>query len=207
MAKLRIVHFSDWHGEARELPAADLYVCTGDMYPDPYGYQSRESRDHQATWRPELRAKFASPEAPIVAVRGNHDLWPLFPIFGGAAPVYEVSSVRDVYNVLGLRVGGFYGVRAISRTRGPVLEQDGRLEERVAGLDPDLDLLITHMPSAGVLDHDGYMSYGHDALRRWVLLQQPKLHCHGHIHEAAGMDRLLDTVVSNAATTHHVIDL
>ncbi|MEI7741463.1 MAG: metallophosphoesterase [bacterium] len=31
---MRIVHFSDWHGETKNLPPADLYVCTGDMLPN-----------------------------------------------------------------------------------------------------------------------------------------------------------------------------
>jgi Icc-related predicted phosphoesterase len=31
---MRIVHFSDWHGRTMPLPAADLYVCTGDMLPN-----------------------------------------------------------------------------------------------------------------------------------------------------------------------------
>jgi Icc-related predicted phosphoesterase len=31
---MRIVHFSDWHGNTYELPSADLYVCTGDMLPN-----------------------------------------------------------------------------------------------------------------------------------------------------------------------------
>lgn len=31
---MRIVHFSDWHGDVFSLPPADLYVCTGDMLPN-----------------------------------------------------------------------------------------------------------------------------------------------------------------------------
>ena len=31
---MRIVHFSDWHGGAFDLPPADLYACTGDMLPN-----------------------------------------------------------------------------------------------------------------------------------------------------------------------------
>lgn len=31
---MKICHFSDWHGSVRVLPAADLYVCTGDMLPN-----------------------------------------------------------------------------------------------------------------------------------------------------------------------------
>ena len=34
---VRIVHFSDWHGQFYDLPEADLYICTGDLlssYPE-----------------------------------------------------------------------------------------------------------------------------------------------------------------------------
>jgi Icc-related predicted phosphoesterase len=31
---MRVCHFSDWHSDRNKLPAADLYVCTGDMLPN-----------------------------------------------------------------------------------------------------------------------------------------------------------------------------
>lgn len=31
---MRICHFSDWHSDRNKLPAADLYICTGDMLPN-----------------------------------------------------------------------------------------------------------------------------------------------------------------------------
>jgi Icc-related predicted phosphoesterase len=31
---MRIVHFSDWHGQKMKLPKADLYACTGDLLPN-----------------------------------------------------------------------------------------------------------------------------------------------------------------------------
>lgn len=43
---VKIVHFSDWHGQFSPLPEADVYVCTGDMLTNfPVHREPREWQD------------------------------------------------------------------------------------------------------------------------------------------------------------------
>ena len=90
---IKVCHFSDWHGHARKLPEADLYVCTGDMYPnfpvkdrDKGSYTYRDYLivpEHEVQKQREFadllqskggfRRFLGSPDAPVVLVRGNHD--------------------------------------------------------------------------------------------------------------------------------------
>lgn len=209
---MKIVHFSDWHGVGlAELPEADLYVCTGDMYPDTYGYRTHNTELAQHDWPASYAPLFASPEAPVVCVRGNHDMHPIGRLFEGPnRKVYEIDRASQPHTVVvggtTLRIGGFWGVRAIGPT-GPDLAQDARLVGRIKALPRDLDILLTHMPPGGCLDKDDVRGYGLQELRDWVIECQPELHCFGHVHESNGLDRLCKTIVSNAAVGMNVIDL
>lgn len=52
-----ICHFSDWHGNTTQLPKADLYVCTGDMFPNfpLITFQvDKWSRDGLRQWRANM---------------------------------------------------------------------------------------------------------------------------------------------------------
>jgi DNA repair exonuclease SbcCD nuclease subunit len=51
---MRIVHFSDWHGQTLELPAADLYVCTGDMLPNFLIHTIRRPDGTMVAWETNL---------------------------------------------------------------------------------------------------------------------------------------------------------
>lgn len=51
---MRIVHFSDWHGGAFDLPPADLYACTGDMLPNFRVYDIDLKSGGRAVWEHNL---------------------------------------------------------------------------------------------------------------------------------------------------------
>lgn len=63
---MRICHFSDWHGAINKLPAADLYICTGDMLPN---FPMLEFADglhgqRRKQWRANTRLLDAAPPQP-----------------------------------------------------------------------------------------------------------------------------------------------
>ena len=75
-----------------------------------------------------------------------------------------------------------------------------------------IDILVTHMPPYGILDHygtphtnqDGRVfpqgaHFGSRALRKFVNKAKPKLHVFGHIHEGHGLEIINDTTFVNAA--------
>lgn len=230
-----ICHFSDNHSGTQLLPKADLYICTGDFYPNApllkfRKYDRKTGQEREIWWDPngpsldptipyyrrpdgdliarKIEAKreehlqklwiqkiggyrqfLASPDAPVVCVRGNHDFTDLAPAFGG--DVWEVDNdpTRTI-TIGGLKIGGFRGIPYINgewsdekqkmkvadwgeddltprKLPGDVDRSDVKgLDdlESIIGLVPkDIDILISHCPPRGLLDSYGH-SYGSEAL-------------------------------------------
>ncbi len=238
---MKIVHISDWHGNFHALPEADVYVVTGDMLPNFPGVRHIPGRfgggitvrniDHdkerrlQADWierkfnhplaHKNFRQKFlASPDAPVVCVRGNHDFIDLAPLFIGG-PTYEIQDPTDVFEICGLRFGGFRGINWIAGEWADEMRDD-TLERAVSSLPHDLDVVVTHSPPQGVLDRVGGYPFGVRAYASWVNrclyeegMKLPRLLCFGHIHEANGVivSKEQGMTVSNAATTVNVLEV
>ena len=213
---MRIVHFSDWHWEFSKLPEADLYVCSGDMYPDcpsidKFGQrQKRIERIKQFSHANKLAANggfkqyLGSPDAPVICVRGNHDYADLAPLFEGCNLVHEFI-VNEVVEVAGLRVTGHRGIPHIY---GGFADEMGRAEllDLARSMDDSCDLYLTHYPPAGVLDNE----YGLGGILSWMEYKTKKsnvLHCMGHIHEEGGQTLQHGHVLfSNAATTYNLLE-
>lgn len=189
----RIVHFSDWHGRWQELPPADLYVCTGDMYPNSRACMWAD-KDPETRMQIEVakRMPLRVPNGtPTLLVRGNHDYANLIDLFGHGDEFRDPTSLM----IGGLRFGGFRGVPPIC---GEWADEMGEaeIEHRCNQLGP-VDVFVTHAPPAGRLDN----GYGSKALRDYVDRVKPRAHLFGHIHEAAGVTRVGGTTFSNAAMT------
>lgn len=233
---MKIVHASDWHGRLIELPEADVYVFTGDMLPNfpvterDYGLRLWQivpevERAKQAEWLADRkhphRGMLASPEAPVICVRGNHDFIDAADLFHGA-DVTEFVDNEDC-TVLGRRFTGHRGIPWINGTwsdevhRPDLIDMMKRMRRA--------DVYVTHYPPWGVLDSFGTPgAEGHYGLEemayRLISLSEPPadrpleldavraLHLFGHIHEHGGVTRQEANVLfSNAATTFNVIDL
>lgn len=169
---MRIVHFSDWHGDKCELPPGDLYICTGDMlkdYPEKIGkrqlrqgkiqitmddtwinprrqvyYQARDVRDNN------YRDLLGTPEAPVVVCRGNHDFVSLAGLFDGGA-VYEIGKSITTFQIGDLIVGGVRGIRYIAGEWSDEIREPD-IDELFERLPYTLDILVTHAPPYGMMD-------------------------------------------------------
>lgn len=215
---MKIVHFSDWHWKIADLPEADLYVCTGDMY-DNYPVRNQPAdrlrMDGSRGWRidPEweremqandvkrfvaaggFRDHLGSPDAPIVCVRGNHDFIDLAPLFEGCNLVHEFIG-NEIVEVLGLRVTGHRGIPFIFGSWNDEIERDV-LFDRVRQM-PDADLFLTHYAPAGILDFEVMSkgrveSYGLEGMKEELIKKMgpAAVHCFGHIHGSGGMKKEL----------------
>lgn len=215
------------HASFVTLPLGDVYVCTGDMYPDlaaPAGgwgvsdhemTSALEKRMLQMAWslKNPFREGYGIPwDAPVVCVRGNHDFHHLRDWVGG--DVYEFCDDPTVSFVInGLRFGGFRGIPVIGGGWADQID-DHEFRRRCELLPPSLDVLLTHTPPLGVLDEWDGRNNGSQQLRDWVLSQSRfygghvlRLHAFGHIHSDAGVTRVWNTQFSNAAETFNVIDI
>lgn len=204
---MKIVHFSDWHGQQMRLPSADLYVCTGDMYADyVQGTEPRAQVAEAAQRAGWFRTVAASPDAPIVCVRGNHDIAPLAPLFVGCNLVHEFVDNEQV-TLAGLRVTGHRGIPSVPLSRGGWSDELSRadLMDRVRAM-PAADLVLTHYAPQGILDSNFGLGGMVNVL--WHKLDGHGLHCFGHIHECGGLvERIDELTFSNAACTFNVVTI
>lgn len=153
-----------------------------------------------------MREIMGNPDAPVVVCRGNHDFTDLTPLFGGH--VMEVGSEPTSFAVLGLRIIGVRGVRAMIGEWADELD-DPTFDDRCRRLEPEAQVLVSHCPPAGVLDKcRDHSEGGAPGLAAYVQRTPSlKLHCFGHIHEQRGKRMIGDILFSNAATGHNLIEI
>ena len=214
----RVVCFSDTHGRHHRLtgrlavPDGDVLLFAGDAC----------SEGTPEEWAAFCRWLGELPHPHKVVVPGNHD-WPLQPDrprwnvrarYDAAARALAHRQAEDAGAVLlldaeatvgGLRVYGtpwvpvFYNWAFNLPRRGTALaEAHGRIP---AGL----DVLVTHGPAYGRLDrtHRGTRAGCEVLANRLGALAKngkgPRLHVHGDIHEASGIQRRPGRTTVNAA--------
>lgn len=190
---LTIVCISDTHGhhDITVVPAGDILIHAGDLTK----FGELDEVDSFNAWLGTL----AHPHKVVVA--GNHD-W--------CFQRYPQEARRRLPNALYLQdeaaeLAGlkFYGSPwqpwfldwAFNLPRGP------ELAAKWALIPADTDVLVTHGPPEGIGDLTKHWYHVGDAdLRHRVQQVRPKLHVFGHIHEAAGVCRVDQTLFVNAAT-------
>ncbi len=197
---LVVVHMSDWHGKMHEVPAAGLYVCTGDMlrnYPVIKGsacspsYDKRREMNFQGKYVRDnsFRDCLGTKDAPVIIIRGNHDWVNLAQWVGGE--VYEIGTSPKTFEVCGLKVSGYRGVSQINGGHSDELRPEHD-RDRANELDEDIDLLVTHSPAYGIKDKVGKTSLGLNGLKSYITKRlyapepKPLVHMFGHIHEDFG---------------------
>ena len=182
---------SDTHEQHRELslPGGDLLIHAGDVT--------------LFSARPSAVADFnewlgEQPYRYKVVVPGNHDT--LF-----CQPAYQAQFTNASLLInSGLVNGGLriWGSPATNLNEGAfALPYD---EERAAvwgAIPVDTDILITHIPPAGILDGEPGTDErsGCDLLRREHRRIHSRLHVFGHVHGGAGIRHTSRTVFVNAS--------
>jgi len=118
--------------------------------------------------------------APLLFVRGNHDL-------PGRLGDYPLAAEIDgrVVREQGLLIAGLEG--SIRYSDGPHQYTERQMMAKVLALrvrlgTRRLDILITHGPPAGVNDATDAPHRGLKAVRRAVEWMHPRFLLHGHIH-------------------------
>ncbi len=134
---------------------------------------------------------------PLLAVRGNTDP-------RGIARAAPLGRRIDFLDLERRRIGGFT-IAGIGGTlpipfRSRIGWSEGRRLERLAGLVDHRTIVVAHPPPWGVRDRvAGRWHAGSRGLRRLVDKVAPAIVICGHIHEAAGIERIGPTLVVNCA--------
>lgn len=180
---MKILHISDTHGRHKELadlPQADMVIHSGDF---SFG-ESEEEIISFLNWFLDL------PYRHKILVAGNHD---------GVLYDARLEGLDANCHYLcnsGVEIDGFrfYGL--------PMFIQDylnGRMEKNMENIPAGIDVLVSHQPPYGILDHSDSTNYGSHNLLARVGAIAPRLHLFGHIHASNGETMLGSTRFVNSA--------
>jgi Icc-related predicted phosphoesterase len=200
---MKLVVTSDCHGrlESAELPAGDVLILAGDLFPNR---SAHPETDAASQFNDLLNLDHFCGQLDykhVLLIAGNHD-W-----------VFERNrlAARELKNITYLEDTGVVidGIKFYGSPYQPEfynwafnLPRSGSGLARVWSLIPDdTDVLITHGPPAGILDQPfGKGEHaGCELLLKRVEEVRPRLHVFGHIHGSYGQTRIGETLFVNAS--------
>ncbi|MEK6898638.1 MAG: metallophosphoesterase [Nanoarchaeota archaeon] len=201
MKKFKLLAASDLHGDSRaakklaeraEKENVDLVVLCGDIV------GLVESKN--------IIKPFKDKNKKVLLLPGN---WDSFATADFLAELYGMKNIHG-YSAQYERVG-FFG--AGGADIGPFSRMTERemmktLEQAHAGLKGvEKKVMVTHMHPAGSKSEFSGIS-GSDSIRKAIKKFKPDLLIHGHIHEAAGMDEIIEgTRVINVGKKGVVLEI
>lgn len=222
---MRIMHISDTHGQFPRLYGRfDVIVHTGDLFPNSHHVSNRDKTKEmlfQHQWLkdsiPEFRKWLGG--HPFLYVPGNHDFLPSVTMeFDLRNENIEAFDLTD--RVLPFQGVNFFGFPYVPYISGmwnyerEIPEMQTEVEKMVKACnDQYIDVLACHAPIYKCLD----LSLGNEILGSTVIADaldykiskdmQPAHYLCGHIHEAHGMSVRNGMLISNAATTEHIVEV
>lgn len=222
---MRLMHVSDTHGKFPRLYGRyDAVIHTGDLFPNSHhlfngnknlemAFQLQWLRDNMNEMKSWLQGH------PFLYVPGNHDF------LNSSLMEFEMRQVGlEAFDLtdrlLTFRGVNFYGFPYVPAINGmwnyerEIPEMQKEADKMAEVLNKQyVDVLACHAPLHKVLD----LSMGNELLGSTVISDaldykvskdmQPAYYLCGHIHEANGMSVRNGMMVSNAATTRHIIEV
>ena len=189
---MTIVCISDTHGLHRkvDVPGGDLLIHAGDF---TYLSKSRREILDFNDWLGELPHRYK------IVIPGNHE----FAFEENPRLRGEISNARllvdESTEIEGLRIWG----SPVTNLYGGAFGRSAAFDRKriYATIPKGTDILVTHAPPFGVLDHPARIDRcdGCRELLAAVNRVRPRLHVFGHIHDAWGTHEANGTVFVNAA--------
>jgi len=210
---MKIAHASDIHGDVSVLAKVDepvdLWVLTGDIFPNVTRGNRRIEEVAQVRWYAEMSRWFAHTfgKTPVLLVPGNHDYADLANLLRrDGVNAREVTPEGLTFK--GVRFAGFGQIPIIAGewNRETTMSQLAILTRRTLELG-NPEVLVTHAPPDGILNGlyrgigplTSYLSYRPHRVR---------LHLFGHAHEDGGREETIMGIrFVNSALTATVIDI
>ncbi len=184
-----------------EIPECDVLIHAGDACIEGDLAEFRTAMD----WLAEQDANHK------IYVPGNHDAF----AFKKQKNAYWMCFDRGIIMLVNARmvIGGrtFWGApqtrefgytKAFMYPASKDYEAWQPLRDYIDSDNENIDVLITHSPPAGILDHCFGNPLGSQSLYDIVTRCKPKYHIFGHVHTEHGASRVLDeTIYANVART------
>jgi len=229
---VRIAHVSDTHGGFPELGDADVIVHSGDLLPnaprDEYdlgwmggmtgGIDAIIERRFQEHWVRRKIHKFLGwlKNRTFIFCAGNHDYFDPVPLLQRAG-----IDAHNITNAFATTKGyTFYGVPFVPFDCHPwnYAIPDGEMAKAFDGLASlweerrGFDVLVTHCPPAGIMDRCPRQQkrFGNGPLNDFLvykITKLPKMLLCGHIHGDNAVTFEMGTLISQAATRVHQLEL
>jgi len=176
----KICLFSDTHGLHNDviIPECDILIFAGD-----FDIHSLSDLENANAWFGKQKAKHK------IFLAGNHDTYlEKIPTFSIEDIFNNVIYLEDSsVNICGLTIYGSpyspeFGNWSFSYKRCSL-----EAKNIWSKIPENLDILVTHGPSYGVLDRNLYdESCGCEVLSREIMQKKPKNHIYGHLHLFGG---------------------
>ena len=225
---IRLMHVSDTHGQFNPLIGDfEIILCSGDFLQNDWANMTPERRGLKKTeppfqkmWLLKWADKFRewTQNKPFIFCTANHEF--LDP--GLIEKILQDNGVdahcvdNKIYTYDSLNITGFSFVPYHFGSWNNELMNDEMIDkvERLGYFieDNKIDILLAHAPIANILDYDKPQDkhLGNGAMLnaleyKWKYL--PQLYCCGHIHSAHGFAHYKEMLISNAATTQHIIEI
>lgn len=222
---MRLMHVSDTHGKFPRLYGRyDAVIHTGDLFPNSHhlfnGNKNLEM-SFQLKWLRDSMNEMKSwlGGHPFLYVPGNHDF------LHSSAMEFEMRQIGLEAFDLTDKMLTFQGVNFYGFPYVPEINGMWNYERSFHGMQEEVDKMVVelnkqhvdvlacHAPLHKVLD----LSMGNELLGSTVISNAldyklnegmlPDYYLCGHIHEANGMTVRNGMMVSNAATTRHIIEV
>ena len=222
---MRLMHVSDTHGKFPRLYGRyDAVIHTGDLFPNSHhlfnGNKTKEMAFQLQWLRDNLNEMKGWLQGhPFLYVPGNHDF------LNSSLMEFEMRSIGlEAFDLtdrmLTFQGVNFYGFPYVPEINGMwnyernFHDMEVEVDKMVLELNKQhVDVLAGHGPLYKVLD----LSMGNELLGSTVISNAldyklnegmlPDFYLCGHIHEANGMTVRNGMMVSNAATTRHIIEV
>ncbi len=220
----KIITLSDTHGKHNEvdLPEGDLLVYAGDFT----GIGSKYEVESFLKWLKKVSRKYTFGS---VFIAGNHDrsfdpkYYKEYEYYSSLDQESPTKKPSWVYSMLEEYADPKLGVRYLEGTSVQIdklkvwgspytpsfgkdfwafnLDRGEEIYEHWKTIPTDVDILVTHGPSAGVLDYipDQEVNVGCEDLKKVVDAIKPTLLVCGHIHESYGVMKSGSTIHLNSS--------
>ena len=204
---MKFVMFSDTHGNYVDLPDGDCLIYAGDW---------SSGRGTLVETHKFIEYMGSQPHPIKVAVPGNHD----FPADTHAVIVRNLFEKNGIAYLINERTYAsdidfparkiqIWGSPYHPKIWGKFELERGDLQAIWSLVPEDIEILVTHGPPYGILDHTdekhGNTNVGDNSLNEFYLKHKmkgtkaPIVHVFGHIHEGYGQSRIGNTRFINAS--------
>src|SRR3990172_2684403 len=196
--KLRILAASDLHGESKQIAKlakmaekekVDLVVLCGDIV----GF--RETTN--------IIKPFKDRNKRVLLVPGNHDTFATADFLASLYGIKNLHGYSAEYEDV-----GFFGAGGANIGPGFISEEDlfkalKKAHNGIKGIEKKI--MITHMhPRGSISEFSGFQ--GSKTIAKAIKEFRPKILLHGHIHEAEGIEEIIDkTKVINVGRNGTII--